>query len=106
MFRKLNNWLDKYFPLWSWDSQQGPIHLLAIFITIILVFVWYFCKLDWVILWQSLAGIVTLGLPGLAAIISLIKKQSWNPWYWFPSLAGVIVGGIVAIGLSLIFFAL
>lgn len=106
MLKKLNSWLERFFPLWAWDEQQGPVHLLAIFLTIILTVIWYFTGWDWAIYWQSIAGLVTFGLPGLAGIVALIKKQPWNPWYWFPSVAGVVIGGFISIGIVLIISAL
>lgn len=103
MMKKLNEWLMEHFSLWAWDEQQGPVHLWSILITIVLTIIWHFANLDWAILWQGLAGIVTFGLPLLAGIIALIKKQPWNPWYWFPAVAGVAIGGIISIGIGLIF---
>lgn len=102
MFKKLSNWLEEHFPLWPWDEKEGPVHLWFIFITIVLTIVWHFAKFDWAILWQGLAGVVTFGLPALAGIIALIKKQKWNPWFWFPGVIGVVIGGLIAIVIGLI----
>lgn len=102
MFKKMNAWLTEHFPLWAWDGKEGVVHLWAMFLTIILMIAWHFTGWDWAIYWQTLAGIVTFGLPALAGIIALIKKQKWNPWYWFPAAIGVVIGGIISIVIGLI----
>lgn len=101
VMKKLSKWLEEHFALWSWDEQQGPVHLLAMFFTIVCTIVWHFTGWNWAIYWQTLAGIVTFGLPGLAGIIALVKKQKWNPWYWFPAAMGMIIGGMISIVIAL-----
>jgi len=100
--KKLAKWLSEHFVLWPWDEKQGPLFLWFMFVIIGLTVVWHFLKWDWAIYWQSLAGIVTFGLPLLAAVIALIKKQKWNPWFWFPGAIGMVIGGLISIIIGLI----
>ena len=102
MFKKLSKWLEEHGILWAWDEKQGRVHIWAIFVTIALAMIWNCRNLNWAFLWQGLAGLVTFGLPALAGIIAIIKKESWNPWYWFPAAMGVVVGGIISIVMVLI----
>lgn len=102
MFRKLSEWLEEHGILWAWDVKQGVVHLWAMFLTIVFTVAGHFTGWDWTAYWQTLAGIVTFGLPLLAGIIALVKKQKWNPWFWFPAVMGMVIGGIVSIIIAFI----
>lgn len=103
MFKKINHWLIEHVDFWPWDEREGRVCLWFWFVTIVLTFVWHYTKWDWKYLWQGLAGISCFGTPILAAIIALIKRQKWNPWFWFPSVIGVVFGGFL---MFIIFFTL
>ena len=40
--------------------------------------------------------------PIIAGVIALAKGEKWNPWYWFPTIIGFVVGGIIAIVVGLV----
>ena len=49
VMKKLSKWLEEHFALWAWDEQQGPVHLWAMFLTIVCTIVWHFTGWDWAI---------------------------------------------------------
>lgn len=101
MIKKLSLWLIEHVSFLPWDVKQGVVFLYSILITIVATFVWHFADFNWQYLWQALAGIVTFGLPILAGIIALFTRK-WNPWFWIPSVIGVVFGGFL---MFLVFFA-
>jgi hypothetical protein len=104
MFKKLNNWLSEHAFVWPWEGNAGVAHLWAMFVTIILTFVWHYAGFNWQYLWQGLAGIVTFGLPIIAGIKALVTKTKWNPWYWFPCAIGFVFGGLIMFIVALVFW--
>ena len=102
MIKKLAKWLTEHGILWAWDEKQGVPHIWAILLTVASVVVWHFTNWNWQYLWQGLAGVATFGLPLLAGIIAVAKRDKWNPWFWFPIATGIVIGGFIAAGLALI----
>ena len=101
MMKKLNNWLCNHCFIWNWEGKEGVAHLWAILISFVAlaltgIFGWnvtFVCALLYLV--------PIIGLPVLAGVIALIKKQPWNPWYWFPIVIGTVIGGILAIAFCL-----
>lgn len=99
MIRRLAKWLTEHGWIQAWNVREGMVNIWAFVLTIIGTFIWHYAKWDWQYYWQGLAGIVTFGLPLLAALIALVKRQKWNPWFWVPALAGMVLGGFLSAGL-------
>ena len=97
MLRRLNNWLNEHYFLWEEENREGIVRIIAFIVTLALFITLGLTKrmhLDKMIqLWAALVGFVS---PVLAGIIAIIKRQKWNPWYWFPILKGGVIGGFFA----------
>lgn len=103
--KKLAIWLKKH-GFCIGDSVEANVVLLWS-ILVSFSFITVFCLLGWtgtVFAW--VCGALFLGAtivpPIVAAIISVVKKQAWNPWYWFPIVIGFVIGGFLAILVCLI----
>ena len=94
MFKKLNDWLNEHAPIWPWEGKDGVVHLWAMFLTPIIMFVMFFIFPEITIPFQILFGSVSVLPPIIAGIKALITKTKWNPWYWFPILTGSVIGGL------------
>lgn len=96
-FKNINEWLNEHYFLWEEENREGTVRIisfivtLALFITLGLTKWMYLDKM--IQLWAALVGFVS---PVLAGIIAIIKRQKWNPWYWFPILKGGVIGGFFA----------
>lgn len=98
--KKLNKWLNEHYFLWQEDDREGIARMIAFVITVALFLVLgitRLAKLDTII--QIWAGLVTFASPAIAAVIALIKRQKWNPWYWFPILKGSVIGGLLSMAI-------
>lgn len=96
--KKINKWLMEHGFFWEEDDEKvGLVRLYALMITFIL-----FTVLGIVfpqrsaLLIQIWAGLITFAAPIIAGIKAIITKTKWNPWYWFPSVKGGVIGGLAA----------
>lgn len=96
--KKINRWLMEHGFLWEEDDERaGLVRLYALVITFVVFMVLGLAfPTQSALAIQIWAGLVTFGAPAVAGIKALVKKQPWNPWYWFPILKGGVVGGLVA----------
>lgn len=103
MMKKLNAWLTEHAPVWPWEGREGVVHLWAMLITFISFMCIGIFGLDAVLICAILCLGSCIGCPILAGIIALIKKQKWNPWFWFPCVIGVVFGGLFAMLICWVF---
>ena len=103
MMRKLNDWLCEHGFLWSWEGKEGVAHLWAILISFIALLCTGIFGWDAVLVCALLYLVPVIGCPILAWIISLVKKEPWNPWFWFPIVIGTVIGGLLAMLICWIF---
>ena len=101
--RNLNNWLCRNIPFWNWEGKEGVVHLWSIFISFVMLMLTGIFGWNVVTVCAILYLVPTIGLPILAGIIALIKKEAWNPWYWFPCVIGNVIGGLLAVFVCFIF---
>lgn len=96
-FKNINDWLNEHYFLWEEENKEGIVRIITFIFTLaffIVLGVTKWIHLDTAI--QIWAGIVTFASPVLAGIIAIIKRQKWNPWYWFPIVKGGVMGGLWA----------
>lgn len=105
MMKKLAKWLSEHAVVLGSGGKDSVVHLYCILISFVLLL--GFCLLGWngkALEW--LCGVLYLGgsivPPLVAGVIALVKKEKWNPWYWFPIVIGNVVGGILAIAVAYI----
>lgn len=102
MIKRLSRWLVEHGWFWSWDEKQGIVHLWSMLLTIAAIILWHFKDWNWQYLFQGLAGIVTFGLPILALLIAAVKRKTWEPWFVFPAMAGMVIGSFVMMAVALV----
>lgn len=100
--KKIARWLEEHAMVWPWQGKESVAHLWALILTPILMFVAFFTFKDITIPFQVIFGGVAVAPPIIAGIIALVKREKWNPWFWFPLVVGAVLGGIFA---CLIFWA-
>lgn len=100
MMKKLAKWLSEHAFVMGDGGRESVVHLWCILISFVLLT--GFCALGWngkEVEW--LCAVLYLGAsvlpPIVAGIVALVKKEKWNPWYWFPMVIGNVLGGIVSI---------
>ena len=96
MIRKLNDWLCEHGIFWGWEGRDGVAHIWAIIISFLALLFTGIFGWNAVFVCAILYLGSSVGLPILAGIIALIKKEKWNPWFWFPITIGCVIGGILA----------
>jgi formate/nitrite transporter FocA (FNT family) len=89
--------------LWAWDEKDGAAHLWAMLISCITLILTGIFKWNIEIVCAIFYLFPVIALPLWAGIVALVKKEKWNPWYWFPTVIGNVIGGIVAIVVCLMF---
>lgn len=105
MMKKLNRWLNEHVSIWPWEEERaGVAHLWALFLTPILMILSCILFTDVTIPFQIIFGLASFAPPIVAGIIALITKKPWEPWYWFPIVAGAALGGILGCLIFVIFF--
>ena len=105
MMKKINRWLNEHAPIWPWEEEkEGAVHLWALVLTPILMILLRILFADITLPFQILFGLAAFAPPIIAGIIALFKKKPWNPWFWFPIVAGTAIGGIFGCLLFVIFF--
>lgn len=96
-FKNINEWLNEHYFLWEEENKEGTVRIISFIVTLALFITLGLTRwmhLDKMIqLWAALVGFAS---PVLAGIIAIIKRQKWNPWYWFPILKGGVIGGFLA----------
>lgn len=104
--KKFAQWLEEHAVV-PGDSTKATISFIVSLI-IAAVTIILFAALGWrdkEI--EYLLGVLVLGacigLPLFEALRALVTKKPWTPWYWFPSVAGVALGGFLAMFVSWIF---
>lgn len=105
MMKKLAKWLSEHAIILGDGGKDSVVYLYSILISFILIIL--FVLLGWRgQAFEWLCGVLYLGgslvPPIVAGAIALVKKEPWNPWYWFPIVIGNVVGGIFAIIISYI----
>lgn len=96
-FKNINEWLNEHYFLWEEENKEGTVRIISFIVTLALFITLGLTRwmhLDKMI--QLWAGLVCFASPVLAGIIAIIKRQKWNPWYWFPILKGGVIGGFLA----------
>lgn len=103
--KKLAKWLSEHAFVLGDGGRESVLHLWCIVIAFVLMT--FFGIMGWngqAFVW--LCGVLYLGgtvlPPIIAAIVALVKKDKWTPWFWFPCVIGFVIGGVLAIGLGLI----
>lgn len=104
--KKLAEWLQEHAVV-PGESIKAIVAFIislivaAVTITLFAAFGWRGRELEY------LLGVLVLGacvgLPLFEALRALVTKTSWKPWYWFPSVVGVVIGGLLSMLLSWIF---
>lgn len=105
--KKFAKWLvGAHFPVMGDGGKDTVWYLWCILISAALMTL--FGAMGWKceeFVW--LCGILYLGAsvvpPIVAGIVSLVGIRKFDPWYWFPTIIGFVVGGIIAIMLGLVF---
>ena len=97
ILKNINNWLNEHYFLWEEETNEGIIRIIAFVVTLVFFVVLGLTR------WMHLATaiqvwalVVTFASPVLAGIIAIIKRQKWNPWYWFPIVKGSVSGGLIS----------
>ena len=103
--KKIAIWLHEHAVCVGDSLKANVVHLWSIVVAFALMTL--FGVMDWNgKAFEVLCMALFLGgsvLPPIAAgITALVKKQKWEPWYWFPIVIGFVVGGIVAIVVGLL----
>lgn len=105
MMKKLAKWLSEHAVILGDGGKDSVVHLYSILISFILIMLFVLLGLKGQA-FEWLCGVLYLGgslvPPIVAGVIALVKKEPWNPWYWFPIVIGNVVGGIFAIIISYI----
>ncbi len=103
---KLAKWLSEHAWVLGDGGKDTTLHLWAILATAILMSV--FVAMGWIgTEFEVLMAVLCLGAtivpPIVAVTIAAVRREKWNPWYWFPIGVGVAIGGIIAIVIGLVF---
>lgn len=98
--KRLAKWLSEHAVVLGGGGRESVLHLWCILISFILLTVfcalgWNGKELEWLCAVLYLGGSVVP--PIVAAIVALVKKKAWEPWYWFPIVIGNVLGGIISI---------
>ena len=104
--KKFAEWLEEHAVV-PGDSTKATIAFIVSLI-IAAVTITLFAALGWrgdAIVY--LLGVLVLGscvgLPLFEALRALVTRTPWTPWYWFPSIAGVALGGLLSVLICWIF---
>lgn len=104
--KKFAEWLEEHAVV-PGDSTKATIAFIVSLI-IAAVTITLFAALGWrgdAIVY--LLGVLVLGscvgLPLFEALRALVTRNPWTPWYWFPSIAGVALGGLLSVLICWIF---
>lgn len=105
--KKIAKWLvGAHFPIMGDGGKDSVCYLWSILIS--LVSMTLFGAMGWNGKeFEILCMVLYLGAsalpPILAGVIALAKHEKWNPWFWFPTVIGFVVGGLLAIVVGLVF---
>ena len=103
--KNLAKWLSEHAWVLGGGGKDSVLHLWCILFTVVIMSV--FGAFGWVGKeFEVLMAVMCLGgtfIPPVAAgVIALVKRQKWNPWYWFPIVIGIAVGGFTAVVIGLL----
>ncbi len=96
--KKLAKWLSEHAWVLGDGGKDTTLHLWAILATAILMSV--FGAMGWIgIEFEILMAVLCFGAtivpPIVAVTIAAVRREKWNPWYWFPLVIGVVIGGLI-----------
>lgn len=103
---KIAKWLNEHFRCIGDSIKANVVHLWCIVISFALMTM--FGAMGWngkgfEILCMVLYLVASVVPPLAAGVVALFKHEKWNPWYWFPVIAGNVIGGLLAIAVGLVF---
>lgn len=104
--KKIAIWLNEHAVCLGDSLKANVVHLWSIVAAFVLMTI--FGVMGWRGKeFEVLCAVLFLGgsvlPPIVAGIVALVKKQKWEPWYWFPIVIGFVIGGILAILCGLMF---
>lgn len=105
--KKIARWLyEHHFPVMGDGGKDTTWYLWCIVIALVSmtlfgVMGWNGKEFEILCMFLFLGGCVLP--PVIAGIGALVRREKWNPWYWFPTIVGFAVGGILAIMVGLTF---
>lgn len=102
--KKIARWLFEHAVVFGDGGKETVLHLWCIIISFALmtlfgVMGWKGDEFVWLCAVLYLGGSILP--PIVAGIVALVKKQPWNPWYWFSIVIGFVIGGFLAIMVGL-----
>lgn len=99
MMKRLARWLSEHAVVMGDGGRESVLHLWCILVSFLALT--FFCafglkgkELEYLCMVLYLGASVLP--PIIAGIIAAVKKQPWNPWYWFPIVIGNVIGGFVS----------
>lgn len=103
--RKLARWLSEHAVVLGGGGKDSVWHLWCIVISFALMTLfgamgWNGKAFEWLCAVLFLGG--SVAPPLVAGVVALVKKSAWDPWYWFPTVIGFVIGGILAIVIGLV----
>lgn len=99
-------WLNEHAICLGDSIKANVVHLWCVLISAVLVTVfaakgWKGDAMYYLLMVLLLGGAV---LPPIFELFrSLLKKEKWTPWYWFPIAIGNAIGTGIALLISLVF---
>ncbi len=96
MIKLINKFLNNSFRQWEYDDEQGGTIIWFALIAFVTLFVGQFIFHSVALFFSLLCLFVTFVPPIFLLIKSLVKKEKFNPLYWFLSIKGIVYGGILA----------
>lgn len=95
--KKLNAWLGRSFHQWDYDNEKEGCYVLWFaLISFITLFAGQFIFRDITTLFSLLCLGVTFVPPLVLGVRCLVRKEKFNPLYWFLGVKGVVYGGLLA----------
>lgn len=103
--KKIAIWLNEHAVCVGDSLKANVVHLWCIVIAFVLMTL--FGVMGWNgKAFEVLCAVLFLGgsilPPIVAGIVAVVKKQKWEPWYWFPIVIGFVIGGLIAIVVGLV----
>ncbi len=104
--KKLAKWLSEHAWVLGGGGKDSVLHLWCVLSAMLFFIVVGLTG------WNGDGFVLSLGIlclgtsvlpPIVAGIIALVKRQKWNPWYWFPMAIGVAFGGFIGSFICFVF---
>lgn len=94
MMKRLSRWLSSSFRQWDFTEKEGSYILWIAFITFLVLFIGRYVFNIVEPVFQIWCLGLTIVPPIVLGVKSIMKKQKFNPLYWFLGIFGLALGGL------------